>query len=107
PDQAITLLEKGLKARPEKWELAHELGFVYYWWLLDYDNASKWFNAAAGMTDAPNWMRPLAAVVLAQGGNRTSSRALWNEIARNADADWLRDQAGLRLTQLDAMDGIE
>jgi hypothetical protein len=32
---------------------------------------------------------------------------LWTEIARNGDADWLRDQAAFRLEQLDALDGIE
>jgi hypothetical protein len=49
----------------------------------------------------------LAAVTLAQGGNRASSRMLWTEIARNADADWLRDQAAFRLKQLDALDGLD
>jgi hypothetical protein len=52
-------------------------------------------------------LRPLAAVTQAQGGNRSSSRVLWTEIARNADADWLRDQASFRLKQLDALDGID
>jgi tetratricopeptide (TPR) repeat protein len=107
PDQAIAILKKGLQAQPDKWELAQELGFVYYWWLADYDDAAMWFNRAADMTKAPDWLRPLAAVTLAQGGNRTSSRTLWTEIARNADADWLRDQATFRLKQLDAMDGID
>jgi tetratricopeptide (TPR) repeat protein len=107
PDQAIAIIQKGLRARPDNWELAQEMGFVYYWWLVDYENAAKWFNRAADMTDAPSWLRPLAAVTLAQGGNRASSRTLWTEILRNADADWLRNQAKLRLTQLDAMDGIE
>jgi len=107
PDQAIALLQKGLRARPDKWELAQELGFVYYWWLMDYESAADWFTRASEMTNAPNWLRPLAAVTLAQGGNRASSRTLWTEIARDADADWLRDQAKLRLTQLDAMDGID
>ena len=88
-------------------ELAQELGFVYYWWLVDYENAAKWFNRAADMPNGANWLRPLAAVTLARGGNRASSRTLWNEIVRNADADWLRDQAKFRLTQLDAMDGID
>jgi hypothetical protein len=66
-----------------------------------------WFNRAADLPDAPDWLRPLAAVTLAQGGNRASSRVLWTEIARNADADWLRDQASFRLKQLDALDGID
>lgn len=107
PDQAIALLQKGLRTRPDKWELAQEVGFVYYWWLADYQNAAAWFNRAAEMPNAPDWLRPLAAVTLAQGGNRMSSRTLWTEIARNADADWLRDQAAFRLRQLDAMDGID
>jgi tetratricopeptide (TPR) repeat protein len=107
PDQAIALLEKGLRTRPEKWDLAQGIGFVYYWWLADYQNAAMWFNRAADMPNAPDWLRPLAAVTLAQGGNRASSRMLWTEIARNADADWLRDQASFRLKQLDALDGID
>ena len=107
PDQAIALLEKGLRTTPEKWELAQGVGFVYYWWLADYQRAAMWFNRAADMPSAPDWLRPLAAVTLAQGGNRASSRVLWTEIARNGDADWLRDQAAFRLEQLDALDGIE
>jgi tetratricopeptide (TPR) repeat protein len=107
PDQAIAILRKGLQVRPDKWELAQELGFVYYWWLRDYDNAAMWFAHAADMTKAPDWLRPLAAVTLAEGGNRATSRTLWTEIARNSDADWLRDQATFRLKQLDAMDGID
>jgi len=107
PDLAIALLQKGLRTRPDKWELAQGIGFVYYWWLADYQNAAMWFNRAADVPNAPDWLRPLAAVTLAEGGNRASSRVLWNEIARNADADWLRTQATFRLKQLDALDGID
>ena len=107
PDQAIALLRKGLQAQPDKWQLAQEVGFVYYWWLADYEVAAMWFNRAAEMPKAPDWMRPLAAVTLAQGGNRATSRTLWTEIVRNADADWLKSQATFRLNQLDAMDGID
>ena len=107
PDQAIALLEKGLRTRPDKWELAQGVGFVYYWWLADYQRAAMWFTRAADMPSAPDWLRPLAAVTLAQGGNRASSRVLWTEIARNGDADWLRRQATFRLEQLDALDGID
>lgn len=107
PDQAIALLRKGLRAQPDKWQLAQEVGFVYYWWLADYQAAAMWFNRAADMTKAPDWLRPLAAVTLAQGGNRATSRTLWTEIVRNADADWLKSQATFRLNQLDAMDGID
>src|SRR4029434_6071792 len=101
------LLQKGLRTRPDKWDLAQGVGFVYYWWLADYQSAAMCFTRAADMPRAPDWLRPLAAVTLAQGGNRASSRMLWAEMARNADAKWLRDQAAFRLKQLDAPDGID
>ena len=106
PDQAIALLQKGLRAQPKKWELAQDTGFVYYWWRRDYATAAAWFNRAGDVPGAPNWMKPLAAVTLAQGGNRASSRVLWTQVLNSADADWLREQARFRLTQLDAMDQI-
>lgn len=106
PDQAIALLEKGLAAQPEKWQLVQDIGFVHYWWLQDYPAAAAWFTRAADMRGAPNWLRAMAAVTLAQGGSRESSRRLWQEVAKTAEADWLRAQARYRLSQLDAMDQI-
>ncbi len=49
----------------------------------------------------------MAAVTLAQGGNRASSRRLWQEIRDQAEHDWLRVQAAHRLRQFDAMDQID
>ena len=106
PDLAVALLQKGLAVQPQKWQLARDLGFVYYWWIHDYSSAAAWFTRAAAMPDSPNWLAPLAAVTLAQGGNRVSSRALWTELLNNTDLDWMKKQAQLRLTQLDAMDQI-
>jgi hypothetical protein len=107
PDLGIALLQKGLRAQPGKWQFAEDIGFVHYWWLHDYATAADWFNRAGDMPNAPEWLKPLAAVTLAEGGNRASSRTLWTEIARNSDLDWLRREADFRLRQLDAMDGID
>lgn len=106
PDQAIALLHKGLAQQPGKWEFAQDIGFVYYWWREDYLQAAQWFKRAGEMPGAPNWLPALAAVTLAQGGNRESSRRLWQELLNSADAEWLRKQARFRLSQLDAMDQI-
>ena len=103
PDLAIALLQKGLAAQPTKWQYMQDLGFVYYWHLHDYRAAAEAFQRASEMPEAPNWMRPLAAVTLAEGGHRNASRALWTELAKSEEP-WLRDSAVLRLTQLDAMD---
>jgi tetratricopeptide (TPR) repeat protein len=106
PDLAIALLKKGLAAQPTKWQYMQDLGFVYYWHLRDYHAAAEAFQRASEMPNAPNWMRPLAAVTLAEGGHRNASRALWMELARSEEP-WLRDSAVLRLAQLDAMDIME
>lgn len=107
PDQAIRLLEKGLDTQPENWRFAQAIGFVHYWWLMDYPTAADWFTRAAAMPDAPGWLTPLAAVTLAQGGRRESSRRLWAEFARTAEEDWFRNEARRRLMQLDAIDQID
>jgi hypothetical protein len=107
PDLAIALLEKGLRAQPAEWHFAEDIGFVHYWSSQDYITAAHWFSRAAAMPNAPNWLKPLAAVTLAQGGSRDTSRRLWTEIMRNADAKWLQVQGAYRLQQLDAMDGAE
>lgn len=106
PDQAIALLERGLAHRPDGWEYAHDIAFVHYWWLHDYASAAKWFERAAAMPGAPNWLKPLTAVTLAQGGNRETSRQMWRQMAAS-DEDWVRRSAEQRLLQLDAMEAID
>ena len=105
-DLAILLLEKGLRAQPEKWEFAQAIGFVHYWSRQDYPEAAAWFRRAAQMPGGPFWLTSMAAVTLAQGGRRESSRVLWEELARS-EFDWFRDEAQRRLRQLDAMDQID
>jgi len=107
PDQAIALLEKGFRANPARWQYLQDIGFVHYWWLDDYRTAAAWFQKAADIPGSPWWLRSLAAVTLAQGGDRRSSRALWQSLRESADNEWLRTTATFRLAQLDALDAID
>jgi len=107
PDLAVRLLEKGLQARPDRWEYMEDIGFVYYWYRHDFRTAGEWFNKAAGVAGAPWWMKSLAATTLAEGGDRRSSRLMWEAIRQSAGDDWLRRNADHRLTQLVALDQID
>jgi hypothetical protein len=107
PDLAIKLLEKGLSDRPDKWEYMQDIGFVHYWYLHDYKGAADWFHRAASTPGAPWWLRSLAATTLAQGGDRQSSRLMWEAIRQSAEVDWLRRDAERRLIQLRALDEID
>jgi len=107
PDLAIALLEKGLRAQPDKWEFAQWIGFIHYWWRQDYEQASAWFKRGAELPGAPVWLSSLAASTLTRGGSRQASRVLWEEIARSAEDEWFRNDARRHLRQIDAMDQID
>jgi hypothetical protein len=106
PDQAIALLQRGLEVRPQNWRYMQDIGFVHYWHYHDFKKAAEWFERGAAQPGAPFWMRSLAATTLAQGGDRTASRLLW-ETLQQSDNDWLRRDAARRLRQLDALDQID
>jgi hypothetical protein len=107
PDLAVALLKRAIEADRSRWEYMHDIGFVYYWWVQDYAAAAQWFAMAGEQAEAPTWLKPLAATTLARGGDRKSSRFLWQQILDTTDVDWLRRNAMHRLTQLDAMDAID
>lgn len=106
-DLAEQLLRRGMTASPEKWQYAHDLGFLYYWHAQDHRTAAEWFQRASTLPDAPNWLAPLAAGMLARGGNREASRLLLRQIIETADHDWLRQTATRWMRQLDALDQMD
>ncbi len=107
PDLAVALLEKGLQEQPDKWEYMQDAGFVNYWWKHDYKAAAEWFKRASQVKGAPWFLEPLAATTLAEGGDRRSSRTIWEALRQSAELDWVRKDAERRLQQLDALDFIE
>jgi hypothetical protein len=107
PDLAIALLEKGIRERPDKWEYMQDIGFVHYWWTHDFQAAAEWFKRAGDVPGAPWFLRSLAATTLAEGGDRRSSRLMWEAIRESAEIDWLKNESERRLNQLLALDQID
>lgn len=106
-DQAIALLKKGLEFNPGKWDYYHDIGFIYYWHLGDYQQAAEWFGRGGALPGAPFWLKTYAGVMLTRGGNREASRALWTQIGQNEESEWLQRMSQIRLLQLDALDQID
>ncbi len=107
PDLAVALLQKGLEARPDKWEYMQDIGFVHYWYSHDYRQAAQWFDQASQRPGAPWWLKSLAATTLARGGDRRSSRQMWLAIRESAETEWLKSDAERRLLQLRALDELD
>ncbi len=106
PDQAIALLEKGLRASPDRWQYAHDIGFVHYWHTGDFAAAADWFEAAARMPSAPAWIGPLAALTKVQGGDRNAGRRMLQELLESPEG-YIRQVAERGLLQLQALEGID
>jgi tetratricopeptide (TPR) repeat protein len=107
PDLAIRLLERGLERNPTRWEFPHDIGFVYYFSYRDYPRAAEWFERGSTLPAAPIWLRTMAATTLAVGGDRENARVLWRHLYEDAESDALKENALIRLAQLDAFDAID
>jgi len=107
PQDAIALLEKGIRESPNKWEYFLDAGFVEYWWHDDPKAAADWFLRGSKLSTAPNWLQPLAASVLAEGGDHLAARVLWTQLAQTAEQEWMRRTARTRLQQIDAQAVID
>lgn len=105
PDQAIALLQKGLAGNPTRWQYAHDIAFINYWYTGDKTAAAAWFEKASAMPDAPAWIKPLAATMLVEGGNTEGARAMLNEL-RAAPEKYIRDAADRGLSQLKALEDL-
>lgn len=105
-DLAIALLEKGLAANPNRWQYAYDAGFVHYWYTGDFQEASRWFERAATLPDAPRWIAPLAATTKIQGGDRQEARRMLQSLAASEEK-YIRDAASRGLAQLQALDLID
>ena len=56
------------------------------WWRRDVQAAADWFIKGSKLPGAPSWMEPLAASVLAEGGERDAAREMWLQLAEHRRA---------------------
>lgn len=98
-DLGIAMLEKGLRAEPTRWQYAQYLGFLHYWHSDDRQEAGRQFARAAAMPGAPIWLKPLAANMFIEGGDRATARAVLESLAQSEEP-WIRELAQRKLREL-------
>jgi len=104
PHEGIEILAQGARRNPDSWRLRQELGFFHFLYLHDTKEAARILDEAAQIPGAAFWLRTLAAQLLAQGGDRESSRRMWRAMYEDSEEGVLRDNARLQLLILDARD---
>jgi tetratricopeptide (TPR) repeat protein len=107
PDEAIALVRKGIAANPENWRLYYDLGFVYYWYLHDYQQAAQTFWDGSKIPGALPWMGAMAAHIAGTGGSRETSRFMWGEIYESTKDITVRANALAHLQALRALDDLD
>jgi tetratricopeptide (TPR) repeat protein len=107
PDAAIDLLSRGIANNPNEWQLYRDLGFVYYWYLQDYQKAAQAFLDGSKNPTAAIWMRTFAAELLSKGNNRRSARFLWQEVYETSENRQIKENAREHLFRLSAEEDIE
>lgn len=96
---AIALLEKGIKANPNAWRLYHHLGYIH-WQREDYHRASEIYGMGAKLPGAPQWMQEMSARMAAEGGSRDLARTIYQRMYEQADDPQVKKTIERRLLQI-------
>ena len=103
-DLAVELTKRGIAANPNEWRLWADLGFLYYWRLKDYQDASAAYLTASNFPKAPPWLKLMAARVADKGGSIETSRLIWTELFESTTNARMRDIAREKLRGLKVQD---
>jgi tetratricopeptide (TPR) repeat protein len=106
PQAAVKLLERGVRNLPHDWRLREDLGLFHYYFLNDPHRAAEILQEASRIPGSAPFLVTLAASVLMKAGDRETSRQMWRSIYEQGEGP-MRDNAGIHLAQLDALDALE
>jgi tetratricopeptide (TPR) repeat protein len=106
PEAAVALVEKGIRANPQDWQLYYNLGWIQYSELKDYAAAAQVFERGSRVPGAHPAMKLLAASMAQRGGDVQTARFLWQQIYQTTENKSLRENAIQRLRALQVDDEI-
>lgn len=101
PQQAIQLVEYGIRNNPDNWRLYYDLGFIYYY-LKDYRSASEAFLRGSRVPNAHPFLAILAARMAEHGGELETARMLWSATYQTTKDEAIRANAAAHLRALQA-----
>ncbi len=108
PSKGVALIDEGIRQHPDHWRFYLDKGFLYFWYLQDYEKAAEIFlegSRARGrsLLDEDH-RRPRPSL---EDGDRQTARGLWQILHDTAETPQQRENAAIHLGQLDALDQID
>jgi len=103
PEQAIALVEEGIRNNPDEWKLYYDLGFIYCLDRKDYRSAADAFDRGSRLPNAHPWMKIMAARAAQEGGDAEMARMLWTTTFETTSSKDIKANAvaHLRALQVD------
>ena len=105
-DEAIALTEKGIQANPGSWRLYHYLGYIY-WRANEFQKAADIYDEGSKIAGSPPFLKQMSAAMRTQGGSRDTARQIYTQMLNESDDRQGRQNAELRLMQLDSLDELD
>jgi tetratricopeptide (TPR) repeat protein len=90
-DEGLRLLRKGIEALPNSWRLHYWLGFSYYFFKDDYDNAVRYLSKAAALPDASPSAARLATILHQHRYGPETTLSFLTELAGEVESPELRE----------------
>ena len=103
PQDGVAVLERGVERVPGSWRLRQDLGYWHFLFLKDASRGAQVLLEASKLPGAPYWLRTLAADILTRGGERATSRRIWESMYASSEGS-IRENARVHLRELDALD---
>lgn len=100
PDAAVELVERGIKANPDRWRLYYHLGFIHYSERKDYPAAAEAFERGAQHPQAMPWMKVMAAAMRQRAGELETARYMWSNIFESTTDANIKENAKMHLVAL-------
>lgn len=97
--QAIKLLEKGIEANPDSWQLYQNLGYIY-WQNKNYKKAAEIYSIASTKAGAPPWVKQLSVKMQTEGESRDFALEMYKQMFDSAQDEQTKSFAELRYAQI-------
>jgi hypothetical protein len=106
PEEAVQLVEYGIRHNPDKWRLYFNLGFVYYMELHDPAKAADAFSRGSQLPNAHPWLKILAARMADTAGDSKTARMMWGATYETTTDKMVRANAAAHLKALQVDDDV-
>lgn len=107
PELANQLLIKGAKYRSEDWRLPFFIGFNNFYFLKEYEAASRYIMTASQLSGSPDYLKTLGARLAYYGGKSKTALLFLQEMLAETNDPLLRQRLAKRLRALELAVSIE